>query len=124
MPAPPRADTGGTAVPCRHHRDRNAHRSSSEEPAVSPKALRLTLTTVLAAGVVGVPAATAVPSVSSVAPAPGSATASGASAASASSAPPAPPTPPATAARTAESVLAAMTLRQRIGQLFMVGTPA
>ena len=28
------------------------------------------------------------------------------------------------AARTAETVLAGMTLRQRVGQLFMVGTPA
>jgi beta-N-acetylhexosaminidase len=74
---------------------------------VSPKVLRPVTATVLAAFIVGVPTATAAPLDSPVTLA-----TSGASAA------------PEAPARTADSVFKAMTLRQRIGQLFMVGTPA
>jgi beta-N-acetylhexosaminidase len=74
---------------------------------VSPKVLRPITATVVAAFVAGVPAATAARPVTSLA-------------LEASVA----PAPPVAAARTAETVLSSMTLRQRIGQLFMVGTPA
>jgi len=86
---------------------------------VSPKVLRPLTATVAAAFLAGVPTATAAPAVRSLA-SDASAT-SGASLACPASAARA---RTATAARTAESVFAAMTLRQRIGQLFMVGTPA